>query len=781
MPTNHSLRCVLFVGLASMMLGMPACGPVESGEGDPRDASFGGDMQKADGMYSECQLLEVLKYVNESTTTRETLLALPLRADAVDAIIAHRLGPDGDAGTGDDDIFDDLDELDAVDFVGPVVLDFLISAIVDRCEIDLESRPFITADTFAGMTGGGWGRDNVELEATMMVHGITGQLLHDILSGTDDRGRTIFSRIRRSELMEAFSYSYDIDEMPWNGDSHEAREALPFMALSIEDGRFDPDDDGGRRELSLGTDIMDDTYYDTLDYALLRHQMVLRARVRWDNPDSVRRLLIAAKFNPEVGEDGIKRSGKIDVRTEGGTHMASLDRDVMRGMVSWEGGDTALEPISSIYDALVDAHALPTIGTHEGVLLLYPKVHLRGTRSRYHLDLASVNDMEDFYSNGKVRLGIAIDHAQRALDEQELEAQDRADIEALVAMGEGLLDGTLVAQTAEAALHELDPNMDITVDNLVFPEQFDATARNVTYEQLQKNRVVTETIDSLYHEFSENLDDVDRAITGTRDLDYDNFVDMFVEWENSLESYLEIKTTYLPYLERYQAINGLAETERDAQIALFNTFGEAERADGNDDFEDFETVTPEIWDALGRHLEFEVLKITQRQIEGAGTVCNALWFDQARIFYVPASGRPYSNFIIDTMDFTEMLTQEEWTNIPEDERRIDNPIDPERIFHTTLVNEVQIELGMEEPYIERIDELNEAIESGTAEENAELLLEGTHFIFDEFNRAIRIIGELKGDDILDRLEDEGAPSDISWAPADESKGVLALQILADFD
>ena len=76
------------------MLGLLGCTSAPLA-GDDADATFGGNAVKADGSYEECVVLEVLEFVNEATTTSESLQALGLRANAADNIIAHRMGPDG--------------------------------------------------------------------------------------------------------------------------------------------------------------------------------------------------------------------------------------------------------------------------------------------------------------------------------------------------------------------------------------------------------------------------------------------------------------------------------------------------------------------------------------------------------------------------------------------------------------------------------------------------------------------------------------------------------------
>ena len=98
---------------------------------------------------------------------------------------------------------------------------------------------------------------------------------------------------------------------------------MPLVALTIEPDRFAPNTEGVR-ELTLGTDLMDDTYYDTHGYNLLGNAVELRGRARWDNATTVRRLLIAAKFGTEIDAEGNKVNTKVDIRTDSGmTHLAT--------------------------------------------------------------------------------------------------------------------------------------------------------------------------------------------------------------------------------------------------------------------------------------------------------------------------------------------------------------------------------------------------------------------------------------------------------------------------
>lgn len=770
---------------AALLLSTSACAtPVEplEGEGDAIDASFGGADAKADGRFGECELREVLLLLNASTTSAESLRTTALaglRTKDVVArnVIAHRDGADATLGTADDDLFDSLDELDSVDFVGPAALGALAGSVADRCTLDLSTRPFIDDTTFASTTGGGWTRENVEHEAVMTVTGITGASLHAILTKRDARGRTVFERMRRNRLMEAFSYDYGPDEMPWDGDSHAARESMPYVALTIEWGRFEPDATSGMRELSLGTDVMDDTYFDTRSFALLHHGMLLRGRARWDDPRTVRRLLIGAKFGNELDAEGNKRPGKIDVRNDGASpeEVASLEADVMRGVVGWSGSTTPVEPVRAIYETLRAENLLQDLGGRRAVLLLEPMAHLRSVRSRYHLEEASIEAVRRLHDTGNERIRASVERARALLEAGTLtDANEVALLRAFVTLGGGIVDRTIVLERANAALTgaALAP---YTAADLPMPSSF---GNATSADELERHRHVAEAFSALCHELAESLDDVDRILTDTRDRDGEESVDWYVAWQRTVERSLAPKTVVDPFLARWRAV---AEADVEAQRAAFNAFGEAQRAANADGFDDFEALDRAAWDALGRHLDHAVLEIAGRQIEAAGTMARTLWFDEARRLFVPSSYRATSNFIIDTMDFTQMLSHQEWIGIPEAERTLERPLPPERILHTTLVNEAQIELGSETAYQQRIAALEAEIAGGMARPEAMRELEGARFVFDQYLGALRRVTELKGERVIRTLRREGAPSEIAWVPATHAKGEAALLRIADED
>jgi hypothetical protein len=759
------------------LAGASACAPSETPSeppGDDAQAAFGGVALKADGRYSECQLIEVLKLVNESTQDLDALRAAGLHSDAAAAVLQHRHGADGLPGTGDDDLFDSLDELDAVPFVGPVTLDRLAFRVLERCTPDLSQRPYIDSTTFGATTGGGWARDNVELEGAYAVQGITGQALRDILTRPDASGRTEYDRLRKTAAFEAFSYDFGFDSMPWDSDAHALRESFPYVVLSLESERFAVNTETHRRELTLGTDKMDDAYYDTADFRLLAHGMVLRARARWDSDSVVRRLLVGAKFDTGIDADGIKRTDKVDVRTEGGTHLETLDDGIRRGKVKWGFAEEALAPVKAVYEKLVAASALPDLAGRQDVLLLDPKARLRSIRSRFHLNEASASTVKRLHELGRERareLLAALDEATTAgrLDPtlSSLASETAPRLRAYV-------EGDLLREAALERLLSLDAQATIEKVDELLPGAVAPTDS----DGVQRRRAVAESVDALLHELAEPFDDLERAIVGatdTRLARLDSYVKPFALWQTSLRPELGQHRTTFIFLDAYRA---LAPSDG---LTGFNAFVEVQRTANAEGFRNLTPLTPDDFLGLGKALELEGLKIKRRQLEAAGTMARALWFDQARQFYVPDSRRASGNFIIDTFDMTEMVSEEEWQSIPEVDRTIATPLPAAKVFHTVLVNELQIELGMEEAYVKRLAELDARVASDTGTPETQAMRAGAGFVFAEYRAVLRDLAQVKGERVLSRLRRAGAPADIRWEPITDSKGNTALRILADRD
>lgn len=112
--------------MAAVALAGGCMAPVESPEGIPPDEEdeVGLTAGKADGAaFSECELNEVVAWLNDPATTVASLTAAGVHSRAAKNLIRHR----------DTNPFDDIQEVDAVSYVGPVAMQKLVGAVEDRC------------------------------------------------------------------------------------------------------------------------------------------------------------------------------------------------------------------------------------------------------------------------------------------------------------------------------------------------------------------------------------------------------------------------------------------------------------------------------------------------------------------------------------------------------------------------------------------------------------------------------------------------------------------------
>ena len=138
--------------LLALIVGAGGCvdSEVEDGEHD------GFRSGKADGGYDEGspEALGVLMLVNDPAETAATLKSgAGITIRAAGNIVRHRDGGDGISGTGDDDRFDTLAELDAIPYVGPVTLGALIERarelgyVGERPQLDVMFSPLPAAQS----------------------------------------------------------------------------------------------------------------------------------------------------------------------------------------------------------------------------------------------------------------------------------------------------------------------------------------------------------------------------------------------------------------------------------------------------------------------------------------------------------------------------------------------------------------------------------------------------------------------------------------------------------
>ena len=122
------------MSLALLSFAVIACA-ADAHSPDPIDGRAVGGGQADDVQYTECELAAVVAYLNGGVSLTE-LLDAGVHTAASESLVAHRDGPDGEPGTDDDALFDDIAAVDAVPYVGPVAMEQLVAAVSGACQVD---------------------------------------------------------------------------------------------------------------------------------------------------------------------------------------------------------------------------------------------------------------------------------------------------------------------------------------------------------------------------------------------------------------------------------------------------------------------------------------------------------------------------------------------------------------------------------------------------------------------------------------------------------------------
>lgn len=578
----------------------------------------------------------------------------------------------------------------------------------------LHGVPFMDATTFGG-TRSTTGRNSLEYEAVRKLEGIEPQELVNLMR-SERGGRSILARARKPEYAEAFSVGYagvGLDEMRWDRDAVEVRAKNPYVSLTVESGRLEKDENDKRFEVSQGTDFFWDRYYVAQDPArpghdaLLENDMMVRARVRYDEAGTVRRILVQSKTGTEIDENGVKSAGKADVRRDSPAEsdILNLDKMTRSGTAnwSWMNQKTPIEAMEMVYGELRDKGELASVGPLKDVLLLDVGAHVFSVRSRYHLNETNASAQLTMYQECMARAQEAVELVKTASDA--LPAEEK---KALVQLGEQVLDHSLLLTRTQEKLAQLAPGT--TVDLALIEKLLPSQARSSSKTECLQRRVVAETLAELTAELGEKVYDSRRAISGDRSPDarqYD-MEEEFMDFVRGRDPALAFKQTPAAFLQKLDDVAKSPEKE-----AFFQEFGAWLKTEHSESrFAEAPDLDAAIA-GLRKNLVREHIEVLSRQVGYAGVMAKSLWFDDARRTFAnsfPTTG----NFLIDTFDFVSDIKPAAWDALDAAQKDGRQPIPADQIYHADVVAEVQIELGYEKPYLTAIAKAKTALHEARA-------------------------------------------------------------------
>lgn len=625
---------------------------------------------------------------------------------------------------------------------------------------ELKDKTYMDSSTFSGSRASSE-RSSVELEVVKTIGGLSTPELVKLMR-TDRGGRTVYDRMAKPEHASSFGVGYEgmgVDELRWDSDAHALREKNPYVSLTVEGGRMEKDARTGQREVSLGKDFNIDRYYDTPDFALLGSDMSLRTRVRMDNPGEIRRILVQSKLGSGVDENGIKSCEKKDIRVDMASwdQAGKLDESVRSGInqiKSW-GSPEPIEAVQAVYQGMKDKALLADVGDKKDVLQLEEKAVINSIRGRYHLNFTDDSAMKKLMNEcGKPMISRV-----RELTEAAGPGLDAAVKRDIIATAKGLEDGSALAKACEAELKKLDPNMivDATTVGALLPGTPGATDQL----SMTKRKLVADTQSRLYHEFSDKFDQARREISGASDRTSRDLAKGFTEWKRNTDDSLKPKQSARPFLDAFDKMKDGADV--DAQIAAYNSWAKQN---------DQPALTKPELTKLRAGLVNEDLDIMHRQIESAGSMGQAVWFRQATDAFVPGHSE-WGNFLIDTFDMTEAVKPADFAKLTPAQQQGKERIPADQVFRASVVNELQIELGLEKPYLDRIGALKKDIAEGRGTPDTQRQLEMCQFIYKQLMDSQENIAMAREARVRREAERAGV-TNLTWGNVASSKGDGAL-------
>lgn len=670
-------------------------------------------------------------------------------------------------------------------------------------------------------------RKGVEIEVTKRLscsdEDYTPLDLYEILRGGYDDAYAFFRDLNTCKRCESFATSFPFNEVPWDEESHRLREQFPYIWLSIEEKRFAPLRDG-KRTLIQGRDLMDDFYFDTDDFIAFDQGYTIRGRRRWQNwspfaDPSIQRLLVAFKqtkgINPQTNEPvgidpetGLKTARKVDDRTRANKppsieHAAGIVDDVRSGTAPWvkRGSDekrAPLESIARLYEDFVAKGVLPTIGKYEDVLALDAQAFVRSLRGRYHLIEIPLVRLEEIYRSAEFNLEELRDTLK---DETvELGGDWKTEIDAIRNLIKDTLSGKALYDRVHEKLSEIDPKFGESEHAVSELRSYQIDRSKESFKKLKARKLVAEAYSELLHEIANRSRPI---LIATLDEDHGKLKELenvndFWAWQNSFPAAFFLG---LPRLQDYRVLNSVYKKitsldQREAARDQFNIWVDAR----NKELEQYgkserhSRMKKGEFKYLKKQLHYQKYMVQLRQVEASGTAALGLWFDIAREFFVPKSRRvdessEFDHLLIDTFDFAAIYSGYAWKDLHPTEETNQREPSIEELLTVVVVNEVQIELGKEAPFVDRIVELKKALSEEDANVSTESTpelsqkqeLDGVQMVFNSYLQAMQKIADMKGAELLPKLAANplNTCSEWKWENASASKGEIAIEAVKE--
>jgi hypothetical protein len=464
----------------------------------------------------------------------------------------------------------------------------------------------------------------------------------------------------------------------------------------------------------------------------------------------------------------------------------------------------ALEPIAILYQELLKVTKLPSNQTYEDIFQLEPKSFVRSLRGRYHFVELSLEEQVNFFEHGLNQLELLRKTLDKVKNRQVFTKEKNNEIKELITLIKNILNNKEIFKRVSPKLAKIFPNEEITpyIVNTLAPLTFvyskktsdnpDIILQQSELKQIEVNlkmaKVVANTVSDLFHEVSKLakpflIDSLNKSEHHLKDLRYvDNFKNWqgyskFFKQEDSLN--LVRKTDFVALEQQYKRLkDSYGIDELKSQYKSFWKIQD-ENARLTETKNRFVKMGKADLKRLRDQLKYQKYIVQLRKIEAAGTMAKGLWFDAYRSYVIPGYERvtersDSDHLLIDTLDFASIFDQFAWHNLAPGEYE-DNQHEPDiqHLLSVEFVNEVQIELGKEQPFLKRI---KQAKQNGNKQKFAQ-----AKEVFQVYLDSISYISKIKGTNLISKLQeiDQQLCPKWVWENALSSKGEIAIDLVKE--
>ena len=163
--------------------------------------------------------------------------------------------------------------------------------------------------------------------------------------------------------------------------------------------------------------------------------------------------------------------------------------------------------------------------------------------------------------------------------------------------------------------------------------------------------------------------------------------------------------------------------------------------------------------------------LKRRQVEAAGSMGLARWFRRASNVY--AGSQPWGNFLIDTFDYSKALTFDDFNALSDDMKLMKGSVPANKVYFASLVNEVQIELGLEKPFVKCMERSASAPDDVELRKDADMC----RMLLANLTAAQEFIANKRGEEVRRSAQRAGITNpNLKWTSGEASKGENALRI-----